>query len=124
MQNFLVRRSPWLLALVLAACSGQPQQSAIAGGWSQQTADGTRGMHIEFDAGSTKFLAHTAPRADGGHDHISGTYTFEAGAVTVQAALAGKQGPGTWIGKQDGDALTLSAGESTLKFGRGGSSGH
>lgn len=123
MQSTWLRRCPWLLALALAACSGKPQ-SAIAGGWSQQTADGTPGMHVEFDAGSNKFLAHTAPRADGGHDHISGTYTFEAGSVTVQAALAGKTGPGSWTGKQDGDALTLSAGEQTLKFARGGSSGH
>lgn len=123
MSNVLTRRSPWLLALVLAACGWQPA-SPIAGGWSQQTADGTPGMHVEFDGGSNKFLAHTAPRADGGHDHISGTYTFAAGAVTVQAALAGKAGPGTWTGKLEGDALTLSAGEQSLKFGRGGSAGH
>jgi hypothetical protein len=123
MQSQLWRRSSWLLALALAACGGQPQ-NPLAGGWSQQTADGTPGMHVEFDGGSNKFLAHTAPRADGGHDHISGTYTFAAGAVTVQAALAGKAGPGTWTGKQEGDALALSAGEQTLKFARGGSSGH
>ena len=110
-------------SLLFAGCSHHP----LEGGFSQQVDGGGEGMHAEFDTASNKFLAHTAPRADGGHDHVDGTYTFDAasGAVTVNALLMGDKKPGTWSGKLAGDALELSAGTDTLKFRRGGhASGH
>ncbi len=103
-------------ALAVAACS-KPES-----GWSQVLPGGEIGMHIEFEDGGNRFLGHTAPRPDGGHDHVSGTYTLDAasGAVTVQAELLGPAKPGTWTGTMKGDQLELSAGTDTLVFRRGG----
>ncbi|MCA8965548.1 MAG: hypothetical protein H6838_20705 [Planctomycetes bacterium] len=94
----------------------------LEGGFSQQVAGDGEGMHVEFDLESNKLLVHTAPDADGHHDHVDGTYTFDAatGAVTVNALLMGGKKPGTWTGKLTGDDLELSAGTDKLSFRRGG----
>ena len=67
-------------------------------------------------------IGHTAEREGGGHDHIYGTYSFDAasGVVTVKAQLDGKQGPGSWSGPLKGDDLQLGADGKTMQFRRGG----
>src|SRR5262245_57825946 len=98
MRNLL--RSFVLPALLVVACTkepaatpapagGNPAPSAdaavLTGNWSQDTGADAKGMTLEFDGKSDKVMVHTAPRADGSHDHVDGTYTFDAAkkAVTV-----------------------------------------
>lgn len=111
------------LFVTLAACdSGATSAGAIAGHWLQETQSDQKGITLEFDDKSEKLLVHTAPEEQGGHDHLSGTYSFDAasGAVTVRAELGGHGKGDSWSGKLEGDNLTLSAGASTLRFRRGG----
>jgi hypothetical protein len=114
------------LLLTLAACDSEAKSpgvspGVIAGHWSQETSSDQKGMTLEFDDESDKMIAHTAPDADGAHDHLHGTYSFDkaAGAVTVRCELSGKGKGDSWSGKLEGDALTLTAGASTLRFRRG-----
>lgn len=113
------RRPAALLALfVLAACG---DHHPLAGNWNQELPGGKAGIHLSFDTKGTALEAGTPPRADGTHDHLQGTYTFEATtrAVTVKLALLGADQPDTWTGKVDGEHLELAAGATKLTFHRG-----
>jgi len=65
---------------------------------------------------------HTAPRTDGGHDHVNGTYTWDAAtkALMVKARLAGDGKADTWTGTVDGETMQLGSADGKLSFRRGG----
>jgi hypothetical protein len=106
------------LALMFAACS---HHHALDGAWNEERADGAVGITIEFDVKSSACEVHTAPRADKTHDHVDGTYTFDAAtkAVTVKAKLMGDGKADTWTGKLDGEHLELASADGKLKFHHG-----
>lgn len=108
-----------LALLTLSACGSDT--AAVAGHWSQETGSEKHGMTLEFDAKSDKLMVHTAPDENGGHDHVNGTYTFDAKAssLTVKCELVGKGKGDTWQGKVDGEHMTLTGGAVTLKFHKG-----
>lgn len=108
-----------LALLALSACSSDT--SAVSGHWSQETGTDQQGMTLEFDAKSDKLMVHTAPDASGSHDHLHGTYAFDAKAnsLSVKCELNGKGKGDTWQGKVDGDHMTLTGGAVTLKFHKG-----
>jgi hypothetical protein len=110
-----------LLSTLVACGSDAGAASALSGHWSQETGTEKKGMTLEFDAQSDKLIVHTAPDADGGHDHLDGTYTLDAktGNVTVRCKLVGEGKGDVWQGKLDGDRLSLSAGETSLEFRKG-----
>ena len=68
-------------------------------------------------------MVHTAPEADGTHDHLHGTYTFDAAskAVTVKCKLMGDWKSEAWTGTLAGEVLELTDGTDKLKFKKGGS---
>lgn len=104
---------------LFAACSGDP----LADGWSQQLPGGAKGAFLEFDGASDRFQLHTAPRADGGHDHVNGTYMRDGASLTLvvtRGALANEGDGKTWTGTLSGDRLDLRCGEHALEFRRGG----
>lgn len=107
-------------SLFLAACG---DSHPLAGSWSQETADGKAGMSLSFQTkeGGTAVMVHTAPRADGTHDHVEGSYTFDAatGAMTVDAELLGSGKPSKWAGKLDAGHIELAAADTKLKFHKG-----
>jgi hypothetical protein len=110
------------LFVTLAACDSAARRAGvIAGHWSQETDSDQKGITLEFDHQSDKVLVHTAPDEEGGHDHLHGTYSFDAasGAVTVRGELGGHGKSDSWRGKLEGDHLTLTAGTGTLRFRRG-----
>lgn len=106
-------------SLVLTACGRHP----LAGSWTQRTTDDKPGMSLSFDVkeGGTKLMVHTAPRADGTHSHVEGTYTFDAatGALTVAAELLGKDQPSSWVGRLVDDHFELGAADTKLEFHQG-----
>ena len=113
---------PFALRASLYACgSDAGAASAVAGHWSQETGTDQEGMTLEFDAGSDKLLVHTAPDADGAHEHLDGTYGFDAAtsAVTVRCELMGEGKGDVWQGKLDGAHMTLSANGTEVKFHKG-----
>jgi hypothetical protein len=114
-------RSLWLVPfLALAACgSNHP----LAGNWAQQLDGGKKGLNLEFQTGGDKVMVHTAPRDDGSHDHLHGTYTFDAAtmAITVKCKLLGDGKADTWAGTLAGKALELSSADGKLAFAQGGS---
>ena len=81
------------LALIVSSFlfAGCGDHHPLEGGFSQQVAGDGEGMHAEFDLESNKLLVHTAPDADGHHDHVDGTYTFE-GSSKTSAELAAYYG--------------------------------
>ena len=103
--------------LAVAACS-----HPLAGNWSQHTGTDAKGMTLEFDKTGTNVFVHTAPRADGGHDHLKGTSTFDDAtqAVTVKCKLMGEGKSDTWSGKLDGKHLELASPDGKLTFNQGG----
>ena len=105
--------------LLLAACG---DDHPLAGNWSQKTADGSVGMSLEFDTGSDRLMVHTAPRADGGHDHVNGTYTWDATAKTlsVKAPLLGEGKADAWSGSMNDSTIELTSPDGKLAFQRGG----
>lgn len=110
--------------LLLAACGSD---HPLAGYWSQKTADGSAGMSLEFDPEGDAVMVHTAPRADGGHGHEHGTYTWDATAktLTVKAPLLGPGKADTWNGALSDSALELTSADGKLRFERGGApAGH
>jgi hypothetical protein len=110
------------LLVVLAACNSDATSAGvIAGHWSQETQSDKKGMTLEFDAESDKLLVHTAPDDQGAHEHLDGTYSFDAasGAVAVRCDLNGTGKGDSWTGKLQGDQLTLTAGAITLRFRKG-----
>ncbi|MEO6597438.1 MAG: hypothetical protein ABIP94_22065 [Planctomycetota bacterium] len=114
-----------LPVLLLAACGAD--HNPMAGNWSQQLPGNAKGMTIEFDGASDKVNVHTAPREDGGHGHVRGTYIFDAPgrSVTVKAKLAGDDKADTWKGTVDGTRMDLSSADGKLAFQRGGAAdGH
>jgi len=111
------------LLTVLAACGSDASHAAgpIGGHWAQHTGTEAEGMTLEFDAGSDKLLVHTAPEADGSHDHLKGTYRFDAASmvVTVNCELLGKGKGEVWQGKVDGEHLIVASGDAKLTFHKG-----
>lgn len=116
--SVMVRRSLLSLPLLLVAACSHP----LAGSWSQELPGGAHGMSIEFDAKGDKVMVHTAPRPDGGHDHVSGTYVWDAATktLTVKAKLMGDGKADTWSGKLVGDDIELSSADGKLTFHHGG----
>lgn len=115
-----IRPSLFVLPLLLvAACSSD---HPLAGNWSQDTGSDAKGLSVEFDVKGTEVMVHTAPAADGSHDHLHGSYTFDAAskAVTVKCKLMGDGKAESWTGTLAGDQLDLSAGDVRLKFKKGG----
>lgn len=116
-----IHRTSLLSLFLFAACNSD---HPLAGNWSQELPGGAKGMSLELDAKSDKVFVHTAPRPepDGGHDHLKGTYTWDAAtkAVTVKALLAGDGKADTWTGTVDGDTMQLGSADGKLSFRRGG----
>lgn len=112
------------LLSTLTACGGDADAAAgpIAGNWTQETGTDAKGITVEFDGKSDQMQVHTAPDADGNHEHVKGTYTFDAAtkAVTVKCPLLGPGKGDTWQGKIDGEHLTVTSGETKLTFHKGG----
>lgn len=106
--------------LLLAACGND---HPLAGNWAEQVEAGKKGMHLEFQTSGDKVMVHTAPREDGSHDHLHGTYVFDANsnAVTVKCKLLGDGKADAWTGVLAGKSLDLTGGGVTLKFAQGGS---
>ena len=109
-----------LPALLFAACGGSAHP--LAGNWAEELPGAAAGMSIEFDGKGDRVYVHTAPRPDGGHGHVHGTYTWDAIArsVTVKALLAGDGKADTWSGSVNGDHMELSSADGKLVFHRGG----
>lgn len=105
--------------LLVAACSSD---HPLAGNWSQDTGSDAKGLSVEFDVKGTEVMVHTAPAPDGSHDHLHGSYTFDAAtkAVTVKCKLMGDGKAESWTGTLAGDQLELAAGDVRLKFKKGG----
>jgi len=106
--------------LLFAACGSD---HPLAGNWAQQLDGGKKGMSLGFKRGGETVLVHTAPREDGSHDHLRGTYTFDPAskAVTVTCKLLGDGKADTWTGVLNGKALELSSADGKLAFAQGGS---
>jgi hypothetical protein len=106
------------LLLLLTACS---DKHPLAGHWNQELPGGAHGAHLHFDTKGDKVNVGLAPRADGTHDHVHGTYTFDAatGAITVKAKLLEGNPADAWSGKLHDGHLDLKAGEVNLHFHRG-----
>ncbi len=115
-------RFPWLRVLppvLFAACSHDSHP--LAGSWNQELPGGAHGMHITFDTKGDKVDVGTTPRADGTHDHLNGTYTFDAAtkSVTIKAKLMGDGKADTWMGKLVDKDLELTSADGKLTFGHG-----
>lgn len=106
--------------LLFAACGSD---HPLAGNWAQQLDGGKKGLNLEFQTGGEKVMVHTAPREDGSHDHLHGSYTFDAAtkAVTVKCKLLGDGKADAWTGVLNGKALELSSADGKLAFAQGGS---
>lgn len=112
------RLLPFVLPLLLAACG---DSHPLAGAWNQELPGDAHGMHVSFDTKGDRVDIGTAPRPDGTHDHLHGTYTFDAAkkAVTVKAKLLGDGKADTWTGTLDGDHLELTSADGKILFHRG-----
>ena len=64
-------------------------------------------------------MVHTPPRADGGHDHLHGSYKLDGAAISVEW----KEGATSksFAGKVEGDRMEVSSATEKLVFLRGGS---
>lgn len=114
-----MRRLLLLFALFsFAACSGG---HPLEGSWNEQLADGKPGMSIQFSMKSDECYVHGRPEADGHHDHVNGTYTFDeaAGKVMVNAKLLGDKGPAEWSGTLVDGKLSLGSADQKLEFALG-----
>jgi hypothetical protein len=118
MHKFLLALLP---VLVLSACGGDSHHP-LAGNWSQDTGSDAKGMSLEFDTGGSKVIVHTAPRADGSHDHPKASYTFDAAtkALVVKGELQGAGKPDSWAGTLGAGQFELKAGDVVLRFRSGG----
>jgi hypothetical protein len=102
------------LFLLVASCS----KHALHGGWRE---DGSKEPRtLEFDAKSNELMVHTHTRADGGHDHLHGSYTWKDGAIHVEWTEGSAKV--SFDGSVQGDRMELKgkAGESVV-FVRGAS---
>jgi hypothetical protein len=102
------------LFLLVASCS----KHALHGGWRE---DGSKEPRtLEFDAKSNELMVHTHTRADGGHDHLHGSYTWKDGAIHVEWTAGSAKV--SFDGSVQGDRMELKgkAGESVV-FVRGAS---
>ena len=116
-----LRLLPFVPFLIIAACTAKASHP-LAGNWQQETGTDAKGMTLEIDPTGTAVNVHTAPGADGGHDHIDGTCTYDAAskAVTVKCKLMGEGKSDTWSGKLDGEHLALTSPDGKLTFHHGG----
>lgn len=114
-------RSAFLVPFLLLAACGSDHP--LAGNWAQQLDGGKKGLNLEFQTGGDKVMVHTAPREDGSHDHLHGTYTFDAVSkvVTVKCKLLGDGKADAWTGALAGKTLELSSADGKLAFAQGGS---
>lgn len=112
--------SSFLLPILLLAACGDDHP--LAGNWSQKTADGSPGMSLGFDTEGDRVMVHTAPDADGHHDHVSGIYTWDGTAKTlsVKAPLLGDGKAEAWSGSMNDSTIELTSPDGKLMFQRGG----
>lgn len=105
------------LALLFAACGHHP----LEGAWNQELPNGGHGMHLAFDLRSDQALVGLTPRADGTHDDLRGTYTFDVatGTLVLKAKLLGEGKADTWTGKIVGEDLELTSADGKFTFARG-----
>lgn len=115
------------LAMPFAGCTSEGGD-ALAGNWTEQTADGEAGLGITFDGKDDRISVHLPTREDGTHGHAEGelTYDFDPDTkkVVVRAELLGPDGPTEWTGAFAGDHFTLEADGTSRKFVRGNRHGH
>lgn len=112
-------RTVVVVVLVLGSCSKHP----LAGGWREHVQGGGEGLGFEFDPGSDRLQVHGRPRPDGGHEHLSGTYSLDGQRLRIEWTEAGKkiEMQGTMVG----DSITLSGpGSEKLEFHRGAAGQH
>lgn len=118
-------------ALLFAACGhdhahGAASDHPLGGMWVQDTGSDAKGFGLEFDTKGSACELHTAPRADGSHDHVHGTYTFDAAskAVTVKCKLLGDAKADTWAGTLGTGVLELTGGADKVTLKPGKIAGH
>ena len=117
-------------ALLFAACSGHDHGAAsdhpLGGMWVQDTGSEAKGFGLQFNTKGTDCDLHTAPRADGTHDHEHGSYTFDATtkAVTVTCKLLGPGKAEAWAGTLGVGVLELTGGADKVTLKPGKIAGH
>lgn len=118
-------------ALLFAACGhdhdhGTASDHPLGGTWVQQLAGDAKGFGLAFDTKGSACEMHTAPRADGSHDHVGGTYTFDAAtkAVTVKCKLLGDGKADSWAGTLGTGVLELTGGTDKVTLKPGKIAGH
>ena len=118
----------FLPAVLFAACGHDHDHTAAAnthaihGDWTQDTGSAAKGIGLTFYSDGTKVGLHTVPRADGSHDHLYGTYTFDAAtkALTInKLKLLGDDKADAWTGTVGTDRIELSAGADKVVCKRG-----
>lgn len=126
MKNFYVISCGLLLTLLGCGSKSGPGRrgehvDSVAGHWAQDAGNGAKGMTLELDAASDNLMVHTAPEADGSHDHLHGTYAFDHASqtVTVKCELLGKGKGLEWRGMVDSERLVLTSGGTSLTFSKG-----
>ena len=113
-------------AMLFAACShdhdhGAGSGHALAGGWVQDTGSDAKGFGLTFNTGGADCELHTANRPDGSHDHLDGTYTFDAAGktITVKVKLLGDGKADSWTGTVAADRIELTGGADKVALKRG-----
>ena len=119
----------FLPAVLFAACGHDHDHAtagasthAIHGDWKQDTGTDAEGIGLTFYSDGTKVGLHTAPRPDGSHDHLYGTYTFDAAtkALSIKGLkLLGDGKADAWTGTVGADRIELSAGADKVACKRG-----
>lgn len=107
--------------LVPVACGGS---HPLAGAWHEHLDGGKEGRSFEFDSGSDALMIHTAPRPDGGHDHLHGTYELTGETLTMRWSQEGKEV--AMKGKVSAERIELEGGGAklVLEHSEHGSHGH
>ncbi len=116
-------------ALLFAACKHDHAAASdhpLGGGWVQDTGSAAKGFSLTFNTKGSECQLHTAPAADGLHDHLDGTYTFDAAtkALTVKAKLLGDGKADTWTGTVAAGRLELAGGTDKVVMKPGDPHGH
>lgn len=117
-------------ALLFAACGhdhdhGTASDHPLGGTWKQDTGGKGEGFGLVFNTKGSDCEVHTAPRADGTHDHIDGTYTFDGAtkAITVKCKLLDGK-PDNWAGTLGTGVIELTSGTDKVTLKPGKIAGH